>query len=201
MGEVLIRKYLKAGVMTPQGYEETKFGTPRGGNYADDCVTAVRSESSAKRVMRTVSDWIQRKLGLKVNMTKTRITRPPKLKDLGFGFYKDSKTKEWKCRPRQDSVKRFKGRLKELTGRKMLGAVAGKTEKTVMAEIDAHLRTGLRIIIWKQWKEPKKRQWGLQKPGIGKDPARSCQKTPLAGAYDFVRNLIPGMSINIKIDK
>ena len=73
--------------------------------------------------------------------------------------------------------------------------------KTVMAEIDAHLRTGLRIIIWKQWKEPKKRQWGLQKPGIGKDPVRSCQKTPLAGAYDFVRNLIPGMSINIKMDK
>ena len=187
--------------MTPQGYEETKLGTPRGGNYADDCVTAVRSESSAKGVMRTVSDWIQRELGLKVNMTKTRITRPPKLKDLGFGFYKDSRTKEWKCRPRQDSVKRFKGRLKELTGRKMPGAVAGKTEKTVMAEIDAHLRTGLRIIIWKQWKEPKKRQWGLQKPGIGKDPVRSCQKTPLAEAYDFVRNLIPGMSINIKMDK
>ena len=183
--------------MTPQGYEETKLGTSRGGNYADDCVTAVRSESSAKRVMRTVSDWIQRELGLKVNMTKTRITRLPKRKDLGF--YKTQRsTVEWKCRPRQDSVKRFKGRLKELTGRKMPGAVAGKTEKTVMAEIDAHLRTGLRIIIWKQWKEPKKRQWGLQKPGIGKDPVRSCQKTPLAGAYDFVRNLIPGMSIILK---
>jgi len=29
-----------------------------------------------------------------------------------------------------------------------------------------------RIIIWKQWKAPKKRQWGLQKLGIGKDLAR-----------------------------
>ncbi len=37
---------------------------------------------------------------------------------------------------------------------------------------DAHLRTRLRIIIWKQWKVPKKRQWGLQKLGIGKDLAR-----------------------------
>ena len=44
--------------------------------YADDCVIAVRSESSAKRVMRTVTDWIQRKLGLKVNISKTHITRP-----------------------------------------------------------------------------------------------------------------------------
>lgn len=26
--ESLIRKYLKAGVMTPQDYEETKLGTP-----------------------------------------------------------------------------------------------------------------------------------------------------------------------------
>lgn len=44
--------------------------------------------------------------------------------------------------------------------------------KTAMAEIDAHLRTRLRIIIWKQWKVPKKRQWGLQKLGVGKDLAR-----------------------------
>ena len=43
---------------------------------------------------------------------------------------------------------------------------------TVMAQIDAHLRTRLRIIIWKQWKVPKRRQWGLQKLGIGKDLAR-----------------------------
>ena len=44
--------------------------------------------------------------------------------------------------------------------------------KTAMTEIDAHLRARLRIIIWKQWKVPKKRQWGLQKLGIGKDLAR-----------------------------
>ena len=214
--ESLIRKYLKAGVMTPQGYEETKLGTPQGGNlspllsnimlneldkelearglrftrYADDCVIAVRSESSAKRVMRTVSGWIQRKLGLKVNMTKTHITRPTKLKYLGFGFYKDSKSKEWKCRPHQDSVKKFKARLKELTCRKMPGTVTSRIKKinqvtrgwinyyafgsmkSVMTEIDAHLRTRIRIIIWKQWKVPKKRQWGLQKLGISKDEAR-----------------------------
>ena len=33
--------------------------------------------------------------------------------------------------------------------------------KTAMAEIDAHLRTRLRVIIWKQWKVPSKRQWGI----------------------------------------
>ena len=214
--ESLIRKYLKAGVMTPHGYEETRLGTPQGGNlspllsnimlneldkeletrglrftrYADDCVIAVKSEASAKRVMRTVTDWIQRKLGLKVNMTKTHITRPSKLKYLGFGFYKDTKANEWKCRPHKDSVARFKRKLKELTCRKMPGTVKEKiakinqvtrgwinyyalgSMKTAMAEVDAHLRTRLRVIIWKQWKVPKKRQWGLQKLGVGKNLAR-----------------------------
>lgn len=214
--EPLIRKYLKAGIMTPQGYQETKRGTLQDGNlssllsnimlneldkelearglrftrYADDCVIAVRSESSAKWVMRTVMDWIQRKLGLKVNMTKTHITRSTKLKYLGFGFYRDSKANEWKCRPHKESVAKLKRKLKELTCRKMPGTVTGKmtkisqvtrgwinyyalgSMKTAMADIDAHLRTRLRVIIWKQWKVPKKRQWGLQKLDVGRDLAR-----------------------------
>ena len=67
-------------------------------------------------------------------------------------------------------MKKFKGRLKELTCRKMLGTVRSKIEKinqvtrgwinyyalgsmkTAMTEIDAHLRTRLRVVIWKQWK-------------------------------------------------
>lgn len=214
--ESLIRKYLKAGVMVEGKYEKTDKGTPQGGNlspllsnimlseldkelekrdlrfvrYADDCVIAVRSEASAKRVMYSITDWIERKLGLKVNATKTRITRPMKLKYLGFGFYKDSKAKEWKCRPHTDSVNKFKKKLKNLTIRKYSMNFRKRIErinqvirgwinyfslgsmKTVMNDIDAHLRTRLRVIIWKQWKVPSKRQWGLQKLGIGKDLAR-----------------------------
>ena len=37
--------------------------------------------------------------------------------------------------------------------------------KTAMTEIDAHLRARLRIIIWKQWKVPKKRQWDCKSLG------------------------------------
>ena len=214
--ESLIRKYLKAGVMVQGRYEKTEQGTPQGGNlspllsnimlneldkemerrglrfvrYADDCVIAVRSEASAKRVMYSITDWIERKLGLKVKADKTHITRPMNLKYLGFGFWKDSKTKEWKCRPHKDSVQKFKRTLKKLTERRKSMAFAERVKqlnrvirgwinyfaigrmKTAMTDIDAHLRTRLRVIIWKQWKVPKKRQWGLQKLGIGKDLAR-----------------------------
>lgn len=226
--ETLIRKYLKAGVMIQGRYEKTEEGTPQGGNlspilsnimlneldkelekrglrfvrYADDCVIAVRSEASAKRVMHSITDWIERKLGLKVNAEKTHITRPSKLKYLGFGFYKDSKTKEWKCRPHKDSVQKFRRKLKDLTNRSRSMAFAVRIQqlnwvirgwinyfalgsmKTGMKEIDAHLRTRLRVIIWKQWKVPGKRQWGLQKLGIGKDLAK--QTSYMGNHYQWV---------------
>ena len=214
--ESLIRKYLKAGVMVRGKYEKTELGTPQGGNlspllsnimlneldkelekrglnftrYADDCIIAVRSEASAKRVMHSITEWIEKRLGLKVNATKTRITRPNGLKYLGFGFYKDFKTDEWKCRPHKDSIAKFKRKLKQLTERRWsinlrvriakinqvtrgwINYYALGSMKTAMAEMDAHLRTRLRMIIWKQWKVPAKRQWGLQKLGIEKDLAR-----------------------------
>ena len=170
--------------------------------YADDCVIAVRSEASVKRVMYSITDWIERKLGLKVNAEKTHITRPSKLKYLGFGFYKDSKTTEWKCRPHKESVQKFKRKLKTLTNRSRSMAFEARVQqlnwvirgwinyfalssmKTVMNDIDAHLRTRLRVIIWKQWKVPGKRQWGLQKLGIGKGLAK--QTSYMGDHYQWI---------------
>ena len=206
--ESLIRKYLKAGVMEKGEYEATNIGTPQGGNlspllsnimlneldrelearelrftrYADDCVIVVKSEASAKRVMRTITSWIERKLGLKVNATKTQVTRPTKLKYLGFGFWKDGE--RWRARPHQTSVLKFKRKLKALCRRnwsidlttrirKINELVRGWVNyfaiadmKKVVKRIDEHLRVLIRAIIWKQWKVPKKRQWGLRKLGV-----------------------------------
>lgn len=214
--ESLIRKYLKAGVMNKGQYEETRKGTPQGGNlspllsnimlnqldkelekrelrftrYADDCVILVKSENSAKRVMRSITNWIEKKLSLKVNATKSKITKPINLKYLGFGFWKDNKTQRWKARPHQDSIRKFKDTIKTLTKRrwsidfslrlsKLNEVIRGwinyfkiGSMKSAMNEISQRLRTRLRMIIWKMWKVPSKRQWGLQKLGIGKDLAR-----------------------------
>ena len=207
--ESLIYKYLKAGVMVQGKYEATEKGTPQGGNlspllsnimlneldkelearglhfvrYADDCVIAVGSSAAANRVMHTVTKWTEKKLGLKVNMTKTKVTRPIDLKYLGFGFWKDRKDNMWKARPHQDSVARFKRKLKKLTSRRwsvkmddridMLNAVIRGwinyyrmgSMKAVLTRIDEHLRTRMRVVIWKQWKSSRKRYWGLRKLG------------------------------------
>ena len=212
--ESLIRKYLKAGVMNQGEYEPTDVGTPQGGNlspllsnimlneldyeldhrhlnfvrYADDVVIVLKSKAAATRVMYSVTSWIERKLGLKVNATKTKVTPPSKLKYLGFGFWSDKG--EWKARPHEDSVERLKRKLKALCKRKWsvdltyrikkinevsrgwinyfrIGSMKGKLQN-----IDEHLRTMVRVVIWKQWKVPSKREWGLRKLGIGKDLAR-----------------------------
>lgn len=205
--ESLISKYLKAGVMVKGKYEATNRGTPQGGNlspilsnimlneldkelearglnfvrYADDCVIAVGSSAAANRVMNTVTKWIERKLGLKVNMTKTRVTKPRNLKYLGFGFVKMGD--RWEARPHQKSVRNFERKLKKLTKRSWSISMDERIQrlnwvirgwinyfrngrmKNNLIRIDGHLRTRMRIVIWKQWKTSQKRYWGLRKLG------------------------------------
>lgn len=214
--ESLIFKYLKAGVMVNGRYEKSNLGTPQGGNlspllsniylnildrelearnlhftrYADDCVIMVKSEASAKRVMGSITIWIEKKLGLKVNTTKTKIVRPNNLKYLGFGFFQDRETGRYGCKPHEDSITKFKRNLKKITSRslsvdfrtriKKLNEVtrgwvnyfAISNMKTAITKIDSHIRTRLRVVVWKQWKVPSKRHWALQKLGVNNDLAR-----------------------------
>lgn len=206
--ESLIRKYLKAGVMNRGKYESTEIGTPQGGNlspllsnimlneldkelesrklrftrYADDVVIVVKSKAAATRVMYSITDWIERKLGLKVNATKTKVTPPSKLKYLGFGFWNDKG--EWKARPHDDSVQKFKRKLKALCKRSWSIDLTSRIKKInevtrgwinyfrigsmkqKLRSIDEHLRVQIRVIIWKQWKVASKRLWGLLKLGV-----------------------------------
>ena len=212
--ESLIRKYLNAGVMVEGRYEETRKGTPQGGNlspllsnimlneldkelearglhfvrYADDCVIAVGSSAAANRVMHTITKWIEKKLALKVNVTKTKVTTPTKLKYLGFGFWRG--TEGWKARPHEESIKSFERKLKQLTKRswsvsmdyriaRLNQVIRGwinyfriGSMKKQLTKIDGHLRTRMRIVIWKQWKKSAKRYWGLRKLGAPEWMAR-----------------------------
>ena len=51
------------------------------------------------------------------------------LKYLGFGFWKDSKDGQWKASPHQDSVARFKRKLKNLTDRSWSISMDDRIEK------------------------------------------------------------------------
>lgn len=116
--------------------------------------------------MYLVSRFIEKRLELKVNMTKTKIVKPSQLKYLGFGFWKS--LQGWKSRPHQDSVQSFKRKLKRLTTRKWSMDLTTHIErlnwvirgwinyfslgdmKKVVTQIDERLRTRIQVIIWKQ---------------------------------------------------
>ena len=224
--ESLIRKYLKAGVMNQGKYEPTDVGTPQGGNlspllsnimlneldyeldhrhlnfvrYADDVVIVLKSKAAATRVMYSVTSWIERKLGLKVNATKTKVTPPSKLKYLGFGFWKGEDG--WKARPHEDSVARLKRKLKALCKRnwsidltyriKKINEVSRGwinyfrigSMKANLKRIDEQMRVRMIIIIWKQWKTRAKRVWGLRKLGI--DTLRAILMARMGDRYMVV---------------
>ena len=83
--------------------------------YADDCIIMVGSEMSAKRVMRNLTKFIEERIGLKVNMTKSKVGSTRGLKYLGFGFDFDSRAHQFKAKPHAKLVAKFTDRMKQLT--------------------------------------------------------------------------------------
>ena len=218
-GEIvsLIRKYLKSGIMINDEYRESVIGTPQGGNlspllsnimlneldkelearglnfvrYADDCIILVGSSKAADRVMENVFKFIEKKLGLKVNMTKSKVSKPNEIKYLGFGFYKDLTDGLWKAKPHEKAIQKLKMKLKKLTQRswsvemdyrlgKIKQCIVGWVNyfrignfREICREIDRNIRFRIRMCIWKQWKRIRTKHHALKRLGIEEWKSRS----------------------------
>lgn len=208
----LIRAFLRAGVMEGGLVSPVDEGTPQGGplspllsnivldeldrelqqrghrfvRYADDCNIYVRSQRAGERVMRSVSEFITKRLKLKVNEQKSAVSKPSKRKFLGFSF---TWHREPKRRIASKAITRFKQRVRELTRR-----TRGVRVETMVAQLSRYLtgwrgyfrfcqtptvlrkleewtRRRLRSVIWKQWKSTRVRFAELTKRGVGKELA------------------------------
>ena len=206
----LIRSYLTSGIMEGGLVSPRTEGTPQGSplspllsnivlneldkelavrghhyvRYADDCSIYVRSEKSAMRVMETVTEYIEKILKLKVNRTKSKVSRPEECTLLGFCFERSAKG--WEIRIASKSLKRIKEKMRAHTKRsdpsgakdkikKMEAVITGWVNyfkiaaakaKSDMQRLDEFVRTRLRMGIWKQWKLPKTKISNLQKLGL-----------------------------------
>lgn len=238
-GEIvsLINKFLKSGIMIDDEYKESVIGTPQGGNlspllsnimlnqldkelearglrftrYADDCIILVGSSKAADRVMKNVSIFIENKLGLKVNMTKSKVSKPNDIKYLGFGFFMDKNDGLWKAKPHAKSVEKLKLKLKKLTSRrwsislderleKIKKTIVGWTNyykigywKDVARMVDAHVRFRLRMCIWKQWKKVNTKKKALISLGVPKRKAwmlANSRKAYARCASSFLNNVL-----------
>lgn len=235
----LIRKYLVSGVMINGVCQPTKIGTPQGGNlspllsnimlneldkelekrglrfvrYADDCLIMVKSEKAANRVMTTITNFIENKLGLIVNVEKSKIAKPNEIKYLGFGFYNNKG--KWRPKPHLKSVQKFESKLKDITSRSDAISIADKIVKlnqvirgwinyfkiadmkVLMTNISEHLRHRLRMCIWKYWKKPMTKYKALRKLGISEYNAHMVANTR-RGCYWVASTVILHIAISNK---
>ncbi len=135
----LIRKFLNSGIMNNGIVVRSDEGTPQGGplspllanvllddldkeleqrghkfaRYADDCNIYVHSEAAAKRVLQSVSHWLQRFLRLQVNQEKSAASVVDERKFLGYTI-----TSEAKLKVATQSIARFRKKVIAITKRR-----------------------------------------------------------------------------------
>jgi RNA-directed DNA polymerase len=215
----LIRAFLESGVMENGLVSPVEEGTPQGGplspllsnlvldeldrelerrqhrfvRYADDCNIYVASERAGKRVMQSVTSFIQRRLKLKVNETKSAVARPQERKFLGFSFTNGTKPKR---RIAPKALLRCKRRVRELTRRTRGISLQQMTKElasylrgwkgyfgycqtpSVLQRLEEWIRHRLRSMIWKQWKRGAVRFARLRQRNVGTDLAAQTAGSP-----------------------
>ena len=212
----LIHKYLNAGVISRGIFEKTEVGMPQGGplspllsnimlneldkeltrrghrfvRYADDCMIFCKSRKSAERTLNNIVPYIEGKLFLKVNRTKTYVAHISRVKYLGYSFYRYKGTCRFRVHPK--SVIKMKNKIRELTDRhngwgneyralKLTQFIRGWVNYFGMADMkrllqsnDEWLRHRIRAIYWKQWKKVKTKFKELKKLGVEEERAWIC---------------------------
>jgi hypothetical protein len=150
--------------------------------YADDCNIYVKTERAGQRVMESVTKFLETKLRLKVNRTKSTVGKPHARKFLGLRIVKGAKAIV-SIAPK--SLLRFKRQVRRLTRRnrgvsskQVLSDLRRFTDgwvgyfriartPSVYQSLDEWIRRRLRCYVWQQWKKPKTRARHLLQHGIG----------------------------------
>ena len=134
--------------------------------YADDCYVYVRSRQAGVRVMESITRFVETRLKLRINQTKSAVDRPWNRKILGFTFSRGLRLKRLVS---AQSLTRFKDRIREFTyrtrGTKLENVVADLRRylrgwwayfsfcegKSIFKQIDSWIRRRLRCYHLKQW--------------------------------------------------
>ena len=244
----LIRKYLKSGIML-NGLEQVReSGTPQGSplspllsnvilneldkelikrklrfvRYADDVSIYVKSERAAKRVLASITRFIEDQLKLKINQDKTSICRPVNLKLLGFGFvstYKKGEKGKYQLVTSDKSFERLKAKIKRIT-RKTRPMTFDERMTDLMLltngwvryyklssmwqklkDLDGWVRNRLRYCIRKDWKKPDRRRRAYIQLGIDPEMAYSWSRSRY-GSWRIAQSPIMGTTVtNERLEK
>lgn len=202
----LIGRYLRSGVMIDGNVYPTKVGMPQGGplspllsnvvldeldkeleyrghcfaRYCDDFVILVKSQRAGDRVMHSITQFIERRLKLKINSRKSKVVKATESEFLSFTF--TGKKVRWV----QKCLDRFKYRILKLTSRRWGVSMQHRLRKLAqyirgwmgyfrLSEyyrpiplLDQWIRRRIRCCFLKQWRKPKTRFNNLVRLGVDK---------------------------------
>ena len=196
---VLISRWLRADVILPEGVKVSRDqGVPQGGplspllsnivldefdkeleqrghrfvRYADDCNIYVGSERAGKRVMASLTVFLEKRMRLEVNLDKSAVARVEERHFVGFSLRREPMDGVVEVHLSKRSKDRLNNRVRELTPRNWGGSLRGCIAKLnvylrgwlgffricsprvgwILITVDAHIRRRLRAIQLKHWK-------------------------------------------------
>jgi RNA-directed DNA polymerase len=206
----LIARALKAGVMVEGVLEKTAKGCPQGSpvspmlsnivlneldhelqrrghrycRWADDFIILLKTERAARRVMESVTTFLEQNRGLPVNRDKSQVALVKDVEFLGFQILAG------KIRISTQARKRFKDQVRRLTPRNngqsmyqiihdlnaylrgWVGYYRIQEFLRVFRELDEFIRSRLRSMQLKKWKKPRKFQRMMIRAGYPVSEAR-----------------------------
>ena len=208
----IVRRLLEAGIMKDGVVIERYEGTPQGGplspllanllldeldkelerrghrfcRYADDCNIYVKSKAAGERVMASVTRFLEKRLRLRVNRTKSAVAFVGERKFLGYRLLAGGR-----LTIAPESLERAKGRIREITRRNRgvsLGRMISElnsfltgwvtyfrhaSAKGHLERMDEWIRRKLRCVRLKQRKRGRSITDFLSSLGVPRQRARS----------------------------
>jgi group II intron reverse transcriptase/maturase len=222
---VLVGRMLKAKVVLPDGVViDSEQGVPQGSplspllsnivldeldqelarrghrfvRYADDAKVYVRSERAGQRVMASLTEFVEGRLRLRVNRSKSAVARPEERHFLGFALRLDPQTGTVEVLLSERTKRNAMERIRQLTPRNWgsklesciaqinawlrgwhgFFGIASPSEQYTLRALDAHIRRRLRAIVLRHWKRKRTIARRLIALGV---PRRSAWRQVYAG--------------------
>jgi len=231
----LIKRYLRAGIIDKQLYSESREGVPQGGplspllanimldpldkelekrghhfaRYADDFTILVKTSRAGERVLSSISRFLNDRLKLVVNTTKSHVVKTSDSKFLGFTF------KGGRIQWHPKSLLNFKQQVRRLTNRNwgvsmhyqlfklsqyLRGwinyfGIANSYQRCV--ELDQWIRRRVRMAYWRQWRKPRTKVRNLMRLGVHVQVAVACGLTS-KGPWRSAKS--PGINQALSLD-
>jgi RNA-directed DNA polymerase len=208
----LIGHYLRAGILENKTVLPSTEGVPQGGplspllsnilldsldkelerrghyfaRYADDFIILVKSRRAGCRVLSSISRYLETRLKLIVNTTKSQVVKVSQSKFLGFTFANGRIA--WHSK----TLQKFKQQVRLLTNRnwgvsmqyqlyKLSQYLRGWINYFGMAnayqycvDLDHWIRRRVRMCYWRQWRKPRTKVANLLKRGVAIQAAVAC---------------------------